>query len=101
MAKKNKKTYIFDKPENVKRVLYALYALCAVLFAADCFLKRYTYHSWEEIPAFYALFGFGAYVVIVASAALLRKLVMRPEDYYEPQTAKAPNKTNKKGRKKT
>lgn len=89
------KIYIFDKPENVKCVLYALYLLCAGLFIADFILHRHNYHQWEEIPAFYALFGFGAYVIIVASAALLRKLVMRPEDYYEPKA----NKT--KGRKKT
>ena len=90
-----KKIYIFDKPENVKRVLFGLYLLCAALLIADFILERYSYHEWEKIPAFYALFGFTAYVIIVASAALLRKLVMRPEEYYEPPNSKT------KARKKT
>ena len=77
------KKYIFDNPKNVKRVMYAFFAFCALLFGADFVLHRHTYHSLEEIPAFYALFGFGAYVLIVLTATVLRKLVMRPEDYYE------------------
>ena len=32
-----------------------------------------------------AVFGFAAYVGLVNSAKLLRKLVMRPEDYYEAE----------------
>lgn len=79
------KQYFFDKKDNIKRVLYVFYAFCALLFAADFVVHRYSYHALEKIPAFYALFGFGAYVLIVFTAALLRKLVMRPEDYYEPQ----------------
>ena len=32
---------------------------------------------------FFAFFGFGAYVFIVLSAKALRRLIKRPEDYYE------------------
>lgn len=80
--KKDDKTYLFDKKANITKVLYAFYAFCAFLFAADFVVHRHTYHDWEKIPAFYALFGFGAYVIIVLSATVLRKLVMRQEDYY-------------------
>lgn len=80
--KKDDKTYLFDKKANITKVLYAFYAFCACLVAADFVVHRHTYHDWEKIPAFYALFGFGAYVVIVLSATVLRKLVMRQEDYY-------------------
>lgn len=81
--KKNKKTYWLDKKENIKKILYVFFALCALLFAADFLLHRHTYHTLEEIPAFYTLFGFIAYVIIVCTATLLRKIVMQPEDYYE------------------
>lgn len=80
---KKEKQYFLDKKENIKKILYVFYALCALLFAADFIVHRHTYHALEDIPAFYALFGFIAYVTIVFTAAGLRKLVMRPEDYYE------------------
>ncbi len=76
------KTYIFDKKKNINRVVYAFFIFCAALVAADFVLHRHTYHDWEKIPAFYAIFGFGSYVLIVLTATLLRKLVMRPENYY-------------------
>lgn len=79
----DEKTYWLDKPKNIKIVLYVFYAFCLALVVADFIVHRHTYHDWEKIPAFYAIFGFGAYCVIVASAALLRKIVMRPEDYYQ------------------
>lgn len=83
MSKKDDKTHLFDNPKTVKAVMYLFFAFCAVLAGVDFFVHRYTYHSWEEIPAFYAIFGFGAYVLIVITATILRKLVMRPEDFYE------------------
>ena len=37
----------------------------------------------EEIPAFFELFGFFAFVFIVFAGTALRKLIMRSEDYYD------------------
>ena len=80
---KKKKTHFFDKKENIKKILYVFYALCALLFAADFVIHRHIYHSWEELPGFYAIFGFVACVVLVLLATQMRKLLMRGEDYYE------------------
>jgi phosphatidylserine synthase len=80
---KKEKTYFFDKKENVRKVIYVFFALCGLFFLADFFVHRHTYYEWEGIPGFYALFGFAAYVVIVFTAATLRKVAMRSEDYYE------------------
>lgn len=80
---KKEKTYFLDKKENIKKILYVFYALCALLFAADFVVHRHTYHSWEELPGFYAIFGFVACVILVLLATQMRKLVMRDEDYYE------------------
>lgn len=77
------KEYFFDKPENVKKVLYVFYALCGLLFAADFVIHRHVYHSWENLPAFYAVYGFVSCVVLVLIATEMRKVVMRGEDYYE------------------
>ena len=77
------KEYYLDKPENVQRLLKVFYVICALLFAADFIVHRHTKIALEEIPAFYAVFGFVAFVVLVIGSIGLRKLIMRKEDYYD------------------
>jgi uncharacterized membrane protein YhaH (DUF805 family) len=75
--------HIFDKPENVRRLLRFLYLVCALLLAADLFVHRHADHAWESLWGFYAIFGFAACVSLVLLARQLRKLLKRPEDYYD------------------
>ncbi|MCG6900225.1 MAG: hypothetical protein LJE75_09515 [Gammaproteobacteria bacterium] len=75
--------HLFDKPENVRRLLRVLYLACALLLAADLFVHRHVEHDWESLWGFYAGFGFAACVSLVLIARQLRKLLKRPEDYYE------------------
>ena len=77
------KQYIFDKPENVKRVLKSFYIICGLLVVIDFFIHRHAGFWWENIPAFYALYGFSACVALVVLAKQVRKVVMRKEDYYD------------------
>ncbi len=79
----NEKKYFFDKPSNVRRLLGIFYALCVLLVIADFLVHRHIGFSWEKIPAFYALYGFVACVLLVILAREMRKLVMRKEDYYD------------------
>lgn len=81
---KEDKTYFLDKKENIQKILYVFYAICGLLFAADFVIQRYIYHSWERLPGFYAIYGFVACVVLVLLATLMRKFLMRDEEYYEP-----------------
>ena len=83
MNQTDEKQYLFDKPRNVSRLLGGFYAICGLLFMLDFFIHRHVYHSWEELPAFYAIFGFIACVVLVLVAREMRKVVMREEDYYD------------------
>ncbi len=83
MKHPDKKQYLFDKPENVNRLLRGFYALCGLLFVLDFFIHRHASRDWEQLPGFYAIYGFVAFVVLVLVAKLLRKLVMRREDYYD------------------
>ena len=80
--KKDDKIYFFDKPENIKRVLNIFYSLCVILVLADFVIHRHVYLVWENIPAFYAIYGFVACVALVVVAKLIRKVIMRKEDYY-------------------
>ena len=77
------KKHLLDDPKNVSRLLNFFYVICVILFVLDFIIHRHTMHSLEQLPGFYAVFGFVAFVVLVVGSILLRKLVMRKEDYYD------------------
>jgi hypothetical protein len=83
MTEEKGKTYIFDRPENVDRLLKGFYAICILLALADFVLHRHIGFDWEKIPAFYAIYGFVACVLLVLIAKKMRNLLMRREDYYD------------------
>jgi hypothetical protein len=79
----DQRQYLFDKPRNVRRLFRVLYATCVVLLALDFILHRHVTHAWEHQPGFYGLFGFTACVTLVLIAKQLRRVLRRPEDYYD------------------
>ena len=83
MSKESENTHIFDNPRNVKLLLAVFYAICFLLIIADFVIHRHITMEWEKIPAFYALYGFIAYVLLVVFSDIFRKLVMREEHYYD------------------
>ena len=74
---------LLDKPRNVQLLVRAFYILCAVLVVVGFLVDQEHHHPWENLPAFYPLYGFVGIVVLVYVAKLLRRIVMRPEDYYD------------------
>ncbi|SET51046.1 hypothetical protein [Thalassotalea agarivorans] len=83
MNNEQEKPDFFDKPDNIKKILRVFYAICILLVVADFIVHRHIYHSWENIPAFYAIYGFVGCVLLVLLAKVMRKLLMREEDYYD------------------
>lgn len=83
MKHPDEKLYLFDKPENVNRLLRGFYVVCGLLFALDFIIHRHSSHPLEQLTGFYAFYGFIAFVILVVVAKLLRKVVMRKEDYYD------------------
>ncbi|MBF0471351.1 MAG: hypothetical protein HQL48_08250 [Gammaproteobacteria bacterium] len=83
MNESSDKKYLFDDPKNVDRLLRIFYAICILLVVVDLFVHRHIVMAWENLPAFYALYGFIACVLLVVLAKLMRKVVMRGEDYYD------------------
>ncbi len=77
------KQYYFDKPENIRKVKIVFGISIIALFLIDFVIHRHIYISWEELPGFYAIYGFAAYVSLVAIAEILRKFVRRGVDYYD------------------
>jgi len=72
----------WDKKANVAMLFRVLYGVCALLVLLDLFVHRHVEHPWEGLAAFYPLYGFVGIVILVLAAKGLRRLVMRPEDYY-------------------
>lgn len=70
-----------------KRILQGLFALCAVLALLDvpALIQhwRHEEHPWEALPVLYPLWGFVGISVLIVLSKGLRRLVMRPEDYYD------------------
>lgn len=83
MSDEKEKIYLFDRPENVDRLLKGFYAICILLVLIDFVVHRHIGFGWEKIPAFYAIYGFIACVVLVVIAKKMRNVVMRKEDYYD------------------
>lgn len=80
---KKERQHIFDNPRNIKRLLGVFFTLCAVLLLLDVVHHRHMIHAWEHLWGFYGIFGFMACVALVLIAKGLRKVLMRPEDYYD------------------
>ncbi|MPY80204.1 MAG: hypothetical protein GEV04_17445 [Actinophytocola sp.] len=67
------------------RIVYGLYAVCAALLVAELVIGRKAEFGIEAWFGFYAVLGFIAYCGIVYAAKALRRLVRRPETYYQDQ----------------
>ena len=75
--------YWLDDPSNVDRLVRAFYVICGVLVAVDVFVPKHGSFAIEHLFGFYAWFGFLACVALVLVAKQLRRVLMRPEDYYD------------------
>ncbi|MBL4864705.1 MAG: hypothetical protein JKY63_07475 [Rhodobiaceae bacterium] len=73
-----------DDMKNVDCIVYALFVVCAGLFAADFFYHKHITVEIEAVPGFYALYGFFMCAALVICARALRVILKRPEDYYAP-----------------
>jgi len=78
-----------DSTTSVERVIFWLGMLCAFLFVLDFIVHRHAYAPAEGLPGFYAVVGFIAFTIIVLAAAQLRKLILRSESYYSPNSVDA------------
>jgi hypothetical protein len=74
---------IWDKKENVDRLLYVFYGLCTLLVILDLVIQRHIYHPWERLFGFHAWYGFVSCWMLVVIAKQLRRVLMRSEDYYD------------------
>lgn len=72
-----------DRPRNVTRIYSALWILGALLVAADAMVHRHAETAFDGWLGAYGVYGFVGCVLLVMAARLLRRVVMRSEDYYD------------------
>lgn len=78
------KAYWLDRPKNVTRLYRGLWVVGIILLALDFVVHRHVEVGFDAHFGFYAVYGFFACVALVLAAKyLLRRAVMRPEDYYD------------------
>ncbi|MDP6475196.1 MAG: hypothetical protein QF449_10215 [Alphaproteobacteria bacterium] len=76
------KTWI-EKRKNLVLMVRIFLAVCILLLLLDLVIHRHELFTWEGWFGFYGFYGFVACVTLVLAARLLRRLVMRREDYYD------------------
>jgi len=74
---------VFDDPKNVKRLLLAFYICLLVLLIIDPFVQKHGDFEWEDMPGFFAAYGFISCVLLIVVARILRLWLKRDEDYYD------------------
>ncbi len=73
---------LFDRPGFIRWFLRVFYFICALLVVADFVIHRHVYTDIEKVPTFYAVYGLVSCVALVVLAKVIRKIVIRDEDYY-------------------
>ena len=77
------KKYWLDNKKNVDKIWYALLGICALSVLADFFYHKHVAHPVEDlIVGMYGWYSFIGCIFLVLSAKLLRRILMRSEDYY-------------------
>ena len=82
-GKSGERRYWLDEPRNVDRIVYAVYVICGLLFALDVVTHKHGPFAIEHLFGFYGIYGFVACVGLVLAAKVMRRILMRPEDYYD------------------
>lgn len=73
----------FDGRHTVDNIYRALWLICALLFVADLLYDKHATFEIEALFGFYGWFAVVSGLLLVFGARLLRKVLMRPEDYYD------------------
>ena len=63
-------------------IISILVLLCLGSVLSDFFYHRYGHFVIEEVPGFYAGYGFVMFSLIILGASILRFFLKRSEDYY-------------------
>lgn len=77
------RTYWLDNPGNVRKLVWAIFGVCVLLFLADAVYHKHSYFMAEDLFGFYAFYGFFVSVALVLIGRLMRAVLKRDEEYYD------------------
>lgn len=80
---RNERTRWLDRPENVRKIYYAVWISCALLLGVELLIDKHVETAVEHWFGFHGFFSLIACVALVLGAKLLRRVVSRPKDYYD------------------
>jgi hypothetical protein len=72
-----------DRPGSGTKIFRGLCILCVLLAIPDLVTHFHVHFRWEAWPLFDCVLGFASFWCIVIAGKHLRKLLWRPEDYYD------------------
>lgn len=72
-----------DEPANVRKVYLSVWVVCGLLLLAELFIDKHGEVDIEHWFGFHGFYGLIACVVLVLAAKQLRRVLMRPENYYD------------------
>jgi len=72
-----------DRAENVRKVYYSVWIACGLLLLAELFIDKHGEVDIEHVFGFHGFYGLVACVLLVLAAKLLRRVLIRPENYYD------------------
>ncbi|MCU0837144.1 MAG: hypothetical protein MUE49_00290 [Rhodospirillales bacterium] len=71
-----------DDAKNVRTIVRALIAISAIAFLGSALYASHGF-AIEDVFGFYGVYGFVACVALVMIAKAMRRVLMRPESYYD------------------
>ena len=71
------------RPRTIRRLWAGFAIVLAGTVAASFAVDRHPHFAIERVPAFFALFGFGACVAMVLFSKLLGAFLKRGDTYYD------------------
>jgi hypothetical protein len=72
-----------DDPAHVTLIYRILIVTCIALVGLGVPVAIHGHFRWETWIGFYGLYGFVSCVTLVLVAKVLRRILKRPEDYYD------------------
>lgn len=83
---------VFEQPQTLRRIWIAIPAGCMFFALINIVLafqhKTHPHFTIDAFPVFYGVVGFVSFAFIVLAGQHLRKILMRPEGYYDSEEDK-------------
>ena len=73
----------FDRPRNIRRLWFFLYALCGLTLVLELFKDRVPHFGLDGLFGFHALLGFSSCAVLILFSKIVGWVLKVKEDYYD------------------